>query len=141
VTWHKQSGKWQVQLQLNGQKSKHGGTFKDELDAGKRANQLCEELGIPPQNPEINAKPNEQYQKREKTSQYKGVSWNKRTRQWRVQLSCNGGNAKVYYFKDELDAAKRVNQLCEEMGIPLRNPEISAISNQQCQKKRTDITI
>merc|ERR1712034_192863 len=29
---------------------------------GKRVNQLCEELGIPPQNPEISAIPNQQYQ-------------------------------------------------------------------------------
>jgi hypothetical protein len=36
-------------------------------------------------------------------------------------------------FKDELDAAKRVNQLCEELGIPLQNPTISAIPNQQYQ--------
>ena len=36
-------------------------------------------------------------------------------------------------FKDELDAAKRVNQLCEEQGIPLQNPEISAIPNEQYQ--------
>ena len=36
-------------------------------------------------------------------------------------------------FKDELDAAKRANQLCEELKIPLQNPEISAIPNQQYQ--------
>merc|ERR1712034_224957 len=29
------------------------------------------------------------------------------------------------------DAAKRANQLCEELGLPLRNPKIDAISNQQ----------
>ena len=39
----------------------------------------------------------------------------------------NGGT-----FNDELDAAKRVNQLCEEMGIPYKNPGISATPNQQC---------
>jgi len=34
-------------------------------------------------------------------------------------------------FNDELDAAKKVNQLCEELTIPLKNPEISAMSNKQ----------
>merc|ERR1712034_212713 len=35
---------------------------------------------------------------------------------------------------NEMDAAKRVNQLCEEMGISLQNPEISAVPTQQYQK-------
>ena len=37
-----------------------------------------------------------------------------------------GGN-----FNDELDAAKRVNQLCEETGNTAKNPEISGLPNQQ----------
>jgi hypothetical protein len=28
-------------------------------------------------------------------------------------------------FKDEVDAAKRMNQLCEEFGISLQNPDIN----------------
>jgi hypothetical protein len=72
--------------------------------------------------------------KREKTSQYKGVTWNKQTRKWRVQLSLKGEKPKCGgYFEDELDAAKEVNQLCEEMEIPLQNPAISAIPNQKYQ--------
>ena len=62
VTWHRGKGKWQVQLQLKGQKPKHGRTFKDELDAAKKVNELCEEFGIPLQNPEITAIPNQPYQ-------------------------------------------------------------------------------
>ena len=54
--------KWYVRLYLKGQKPKFGGLFKNELDAAKRVNQLCEEFGIPAQNPEINATPNQQYQ-------------------------------------------------------------------------------
>ena len=70
-------------------------------------------------------------EKKEKTSQYKGVSWNKQIGKWYVQLwrVSNSGA----YFKNELDAAKRVNQLCEELGIPLRNPDISVVPNQQYQ--------
>ena len=40
------------------------------------------------------------------------------------------------YFKDELDAAKRVNQLCEKLGNPAQNPEISAMPNQQYVTKK-----
>jgi hypothetical protein len=36
--------------------------FVEEFEAGKRANQLCEELGIPPKNPEISATTNPQHQ-------------------------------------------------------------------------------
>jgi hypothetical protein len=37
-----------------------------------------------------------------------------------------GGN-----FTNELDAGKKVNQLCEEMRIPLQNPDIGQIQTQQ----------
>ena len=73
-------------------------------------------------------------EKKEKTSQYKGVSWHKKSGQWYVRLHLKGGKEKYgEVFIDETDAAKRVNQLCEEMEIPLRNPGINAIPNQQYQ--------
>ena len=59
---HKQVHKWYVLIYPKGQKRKYGGMFNDELDAAKRVNQLCEELRIPSQNPEISAMPNQQYQ-------------------------------------------------------------------------------
>ena len=45
-----------------GQKPKLGGHFEDELDAAKRVNQLCKELGISLQNPEISETPNQKYE-------------------------------------------------------------------------------
>jgi hypothetical protein len=131
VYFHKQSGKWRVQLKLKGQQ-KCGGYFDHELDAGKRMNQLCEEFGIPLRNPELSAVPNEQHEKKEKASQYKGVCWNKAAKRW-YALICRKGQKQKYggSFKDELDAAKRVNQLCKELGISLQNPEISEIPNQK----------
>ena len=73
-------------------------------------------------------------EKKEKTSQYKGVYKHKQSGRWYAQLQIKGKN-KEYggTFKDELDAAKRVNQLCEEFGIPLQNPAISAIPNRLFQ--------
>ena len=62
VSYHKHSDKWKVIVSLKGKKHKYGGTFNDELDAAKRVNQLCEDLGIPLLNPEISAIPNQQYQ-------------------------------------------------------------------------------
>ena len=73
-------------------------------------------------------------EKKEKTSQYKGVYWHSQTGRWYVSIRPKGQNRKYCgSFKDELDAAKRVNQFCEDVGIPLRNPEISAMTNQQYQ--------
>ena len=57
---------------MKGQKQKYGGQFNDKLDAAKRVNQLCEELGIPHKNPTISAMPNQQYQV---TKKYFFVSW------------------------------------------------------------------
>merc|ERR1712096_359501 len=130
VYWHKENGKWYVLIHPKEQKLKYGGMFKNELDAGKRVNQLCEELGISPQNPTISATPNQNYQKKGKTSRYKGVIWHKKSRKWYVLIL--KGKERKYggVFKDELDAAKRVNELCEKFGIPTQNPEISAMPNQ-----------
>merc|ERR1712034_136957 len=111
--------------------------FTDELDAAKRVNQLCEEFEIPPKNPEISAIPDQQYQKRELTSQYKGVTWNRKRTKWCVLL-CLGGKRKYGgLYKDELDAAKRVNQLCEELRIPFQNPEVSATPQYQNKKNKS----
>ena len=62
VSWHAKRGKWYAQLTGKGQIQKYGGYFNDELDAAKRVNQLCAELGIPPQNLGISAIPNQQPQ-------------------------------------------------------------------------------
>merc|ERR1712034_264991 len=136
VYWNNQMGKWYAKIILKEGKKKYGGTFKDELDAAKKVNQLCEELGIPPRNPTITAIPKQQYQKKEKSSQYNGVYWHKQARKWYVKITTKGQKPKYAggMFKDESDAAKRVNQLCEELGIPLRNPTISAIPNQESPK-------
>ena len=69
---------------------------------------------------------------REKTSQYKSVYWNHQNAIWHVKLSLGGRKQKHGgCFKREVDAAKRVNQLCEKFGIPLQNPAISATLNQK----------
>jgi len=112
------------------------------MDAAKRVNQLCKQFGIPLQNLGIAAIPTQPQSTKEKTSQYEGVNWNKTNRKWFARLSSKGKIQKYGgCFNDELDAAKRVNQMCEEMKIPLRNSGISAIPTQQCQKKRKNFTI
>ena len=73
-------------------------------------------------------------EKNEKTSQYKGVCWNKQTGKWFAALGLKGDKPKFGgLFKDELDAAKKVNQLCEEFGFAQQNPTVSAIPDEQYQ--------
>jgi hypothetical protein len=136
VSYDKQTCKWKALMYLKGKKQKFGGRFDDERDAAKRVNELCKEFGVSSQNPGMSAIPNQQYQKKERTSKYKGVYWHKQSRQWCAHLK--NGQKQTYggfMFKDELDAAKRMNQLCDELKIPRQNPQISVISNQQYEKK------
>jgi len=142
VFLHKKSGKWYVLMCLKGEKPKYGGIFNDQLDAAKRVNQICEKLEIPLRNPGIAGMPNEQSQRGAKISQYKGVSFHKESGNWSSILCLKGQKPKYGgSFMTELNAAKRVNQLCEELGIPLQNPGIAGILNEQSQKKGKDISI
>jgi len=108
-------------------------------------NQLCENYTTSQQNPTITSIPNEERSVRSKkkhSSQYKGVCWHKKKRKWYVIMSLKDGKTKYGgMFHNELDAGIRVNQLCEELEIPLHNPTISTIPNEQYQKKRKSITI
>merc|ERR1712034_90698 len=98
-------------------------------------NQWCDELGITVKNPGINGVPNEQ--KKKKPSQYFGVYWHKKMGKWVASISMKGQKPKYGgHFTSELEAAKRVNQLCEELEIPVHNPTISARPNQHYQKKK-----
>jgi hypothetical protein len=49
-------------MSLTGKKQNYCGIYEDELDAAKKVNQLCEQWGIPVQNPGISTTPNEPYQ-------------------------------------------------------------------------------
>merc|ERR1712034_225310 len=100
------------------------GSFNDELDAAKRVNQVCKEYGLPLKNPGIGTMPNQHHTRHatEKKSKYKGVHWNTSRRKWQAQMLLKNGSTKYGgIFNDELDAAKRVNQLCQEFGNIAKN--------------------
>jgi hypothetical protein len=136
VSWSNKQKKWYVRLIANDGKQKYGGSFSDELDAAKKVNQLCAELEIPEKNPGIGTMLHQQWQAREKTSKYKGVSWNKTCGKWYVRLRAADGKLKYGGgFNNELDAAKRVNQLCVELEIPEKNHGIGKMPYHQWQPK------
>jgi hypothetical protein len=50
---------------------------------------------------------NRSYTKKEGcASKYKGVTWSKHVRKWRVRVHINYGYKSIGYFKDEIEAAK-----------------------------------
>ena len=52
-----------------------------------------------------------------------------------------GGKTKCGgYFNDELDAAKRMNELCENFGIPPKNPGMIAIDRQYQVKRKCPLS-
>ena len=74
------------------------------------------------------------YETKQQISQFKGVYWHKQNGKWYAHLNLKGGIQKSGgYFKNELDAAMRVNQLYEELRIPLQNLGIGAIPTKQNQ--------
>jgi len=134
ISWNKTHGKWHAFLCSKGRKT-HGGSFSNELDAAKRVNQLCKGLGIPERNPGIGTMPHQQLKRKEKTSQYKGVSWYEREEKWYAKVQLKGKLNFGGSFIDELDAANSVNQLCKKLGIPEKNPGIGTMPNRQLQAK------
>jgi len=125
VVWHKQHKKWMTTVCWNS-KQFSGGEYRDELDAAKRVNQLCDELEIKRKNPEVDTvlKPKVI---NSTSSQYIGVTETNKIKKWRTVVHCNKKKYEGGYYYDEQDAAKRVNQLCDELGIERKNPEVDAM--------------
>jgi hypothetical protein len=75
-------------------------------------------------------------EKKVNASQYKGVYYHNQTGKWYPRLFTRVGKNKCGgYFNNELDAARRVNQLCDKLKIPLKNPGITGIPNKEVTKK------
>jgi hypothetical protein len=73
-------------------------------------------------------------EKKEKMSQYKGVYLIKTSGKWCARMRLNaGGHRYGGIFNEDVDAAKRVNQLCEELQIPLKNPGLTGGPNEKWQ--------
>jgi len=110
-----------------------GGQFEDELNAAKRVNQICEEFGIPQKNPEVSG--GSSAERNKKSSKYIGVCWIKSRKTWRAEINHNGKRIYGGYCGNELDAAKRVNRLCEQIEISRKNPEIKGAPEHESTTK------
>lgn len=68
------------------------------------------------------------------TSKYKGVSWNKANKRWHARILLNGKNKHLGYFVNEIEAAKAYNSavltyLDGDAYINILNEEIESYSN------------
>jgi hypothetical protein len=60
------------------------------------------------------------------------VYWDKKRQKWRAQVFAKGKIRYGEFWTDDLEAAKRVNQLCEKWNIkPPYNPEIKGMPIEQ----------
>jgi len=87
----------------------------------------CKEFKISEKNPTITGEPT--HGPRKQDSKYYEVYWDTKRNKLRVNISTDGTLTCAGFFDDEIDAAKRVNQLCEKYDIAAKYPEISRTSS------------
>jgi len=63
-------------------------------------------------------------QKKEKTSQYNGVSWDRKNGKWKARKWINGKDYNRGTFDSEYEAAQYVNVACDEYNLPRANPDV-----------------
>ena len=68
-------------------------------------------------------------------SKYKGVTWNTKNKSWRAAVHWESVKYDGGYYYDELDAAKKVNALCDNLGIERNIPEVDAMEIPKVMKK------
>jgi len=126
VYWNAEHQKWQASVYVN-KKLKYGGCYTSELDAAHGVNALCDDLGVDRKHPELGDPPSNwkrppYLEKVAKSSKYKGVCWNAQNKQWQASIMINKDFHYGGKFESETSAARMVNMMCENLGIPLKNP-------------------
>jgi len=133
VIWNAQNEKW-VAIIYKDKERFYGGCFDKEIEAAKAVNQLCDELEISRKNDGVDAshETSNTYKAKPPPSEYRGVSWTIREKKWAVQVCLQKHTYFGGYFQEEIEAAKKVNQLCDELGIEPKNPKL----DEMMKKKR-----
>jgi len=128
VSWSTYAKNWSASVFWKYVKYRGGG-YRTELDAAKKVNQICDELGIERKNSGIGAMPNSKITY--STSQFKGVSWSTNAKKWSAVVYWKTKKYHGGYYENEIDAAKKVNQLCDELGKKRINRGIDEMSNEE----------
>ena len=69
------------------------------------------------------------------TSKYKGVSWNKNERKWEARLKLNGKHLFLGYFNNEDDAGQAYNDKVRQLGFE----EVSVMNDTPQERARKNI--
>ena len=111
VYWNKVKNKWESSIRLEG-KHIYIGLFDQELDAAKLYNQYVIDNQLP--NP-INILTDKElsipitYVRKTKSSQFRGVSYRKDSKKWRVKIEISGQEITIGNYINEVDAALAYN--------------------------------
>lgn len=154
VSWCRQAQKWRSQCFVKELKKHiYCGIWADEKYAAFMVNKKCEELGIPLKNPTLmndivspGSKDNVKKIRAAKRaldgsykptrnkrghsnirSVFKGVSWDKSMQKWKARCSHNSKQLHCGHFGDEDLAAQMINAKCKELGISLKNTNVSPL--------------
>merc|ERR1719471_2044860 len=108
------------------------GLYKNDEDAAMVVNYHCDQLGLPRRNPGVGVKIPEckrvrkKKDKNMKKSNYRGVTWDPKKNMWEAQVTYEHTRFPNGHYDTELEAAKAVNQMCNKIGIKLRNPSVDS---------------
>ena len=114
VSWHKRGQKWWAQIQVRGVKQ-HLGLFHDEADGARAydAAVAAQNLRYPRNFPgdtgaahAVKKRDNISAIPDKGKSRFLGVSWNKRDKKWRVEISVKGKTEYIGLYDDETAAAR-----------------------------------
>jgi len=122
VFWDHQNRVWYGLIRYYEQDI-HCGYFATEYEAAIAANKKCREIGIALKNPAL------EQQFIRPQSRYESVFWDDDSKMWTAKFEFKGMIQNLGNFTTDFEAAKAVNQKCEQYGIPPKNPNIGIDSN------------
>ena len=104
VSWNKASCRWKARIDYGGARH-HLGYFDDEVAAARAYDEAVREQQPANAVTNFDDSGNFNVRQRGKTSQYRGVSWNKVSGKWKAHIDYNSCRHHLGYFKDETEAA------------------------------------
>jgi len=117
VTRAKQDQKWQAYITIDG-KSKYLGYFASEEDAARKFDESAASLNKPLNFPGAGQKK----AIKQRSSKYKGVSWNQRAQKWMAHITIDGKKTYLGYFDSEKAAAHKFDEAAASLGRRLNFP-------------------
>ena len=117
VGWNKRDKKWQAYVWHNGKQVGLGRAFDTEIAAAKAVDVWLRENG---RAAEANFDESGSFVPRvsTKSSKYRGVTWRKKSNQWKAQIKVGGKKENLGYFDDEAEAARAFDTRAAELGRP-----------------------